>query len=260
MEDPKLFNFEDFDIKLNTEVIGRNFFYIEEVDSTNTLLLNSDKFNKQGTVLLAESQTAGKGRLNRDWISNKGQNLTFSILLTDEFLKGNLNIINLASSLTVAHAIENLFQLNVDLKWPNDVLIEGRKVAGILLESSSRGNQITRMVVGIGINVNQAQFSGKFNIPPSSIKLEFKKSVERERLLSELLNIFEELAVKAVEKPQEILDDWKSKCRMIGEKVKVDVGKEKKFGIFYDIDEYGQLVLKSGDEFEKINFGDVTLH
>lgn len=255
-----MFNFEDFDIKLNTEIIGRNFYYIEKVDSTNELLLKSNDFNKQGTVLLAESQTAGKGRLDREWKSNKGQNLTFSILLTEEFLKGNLNIINMASSLSVAQAIENLYQLRVELKWPNDVLIEGRKVSGILLESTSKGNQITRLVVGIGINVNQAQFTGKFNIPPTSIKSEFKKSVQRERLLSELLNIYEELAVKAVENPREILNDWKTKCRMIGEKVQVEVGKQKKFGIFYDIDEIGQLVLKSGGNYEKINFGDVTLH
>ena len=253
-----LFNIEEFDIKLDSEEVGRQFVYVQNLDSTNTLLLNSKEFKTNGTVVLAEEQTAGKGRKNREWISSPGQNLTFSILLRKVDGK-KVNIINLGASLAVAQAIENLYQLKTSLKWPNDVLIGGKKISGILLESTSKGSELDRVVIGIGINVNQVNFPGKYLIEPTSIKKEFKSKGNRERLLSEVLNLLEETLVKINENPQLILDDWKERCKMIGEKIKVVSEKETKFGIFDDLDENGFLVLKSSGKTEKIHFGDVSL-
>src|SRR5690554_5534616 len=104
------FNIEEFDIKLATDEIGRNFVFLGEVDSTNSLLLNSKEFNKHGTVVFAEKQTKGRGRKDRSWDSQPEQNLTFSVLL-NAFDQKNVNIINLGASLAVAHSIENLYQL-----------------------------------------------------------------------------------------------------------------------------------------------------
>ena len=187
----KLLNLEEFNIKLDTDFVGRNFVYLEECDSTNSFLFGSKEFDSDGTVVLSEYQTKGKGRKDRNWESAKDQNLTFSILLKKNLFASEVNIINLAASLAVAQTLETLFQLDVDLKWPNDVLIKGKKIAGILLESSSRGSKIDRLVVGIGINVNQVGFNGKFLLPPTSVKKEFNETVSREKLLSEFLNIFE---------------------------------------------------------------------
>ena len=257
-----MFELENFDLKLNTDVIGRNFIYAEEIDSTNTYLLN--KMNKNladGTVVFAEKQNKGRGRKDRVWYSVKDQNLNFSILLTNKkYLGKNINLINLASSLAVAQSIENLFQLNANLKWPNDVLIKGKKVCGILLEASSQGSKIERLVIGFGINVNQTMFQGNFNIPPTSIKLESNENIERERLLAEVLNNFEELLRKIHTEPETILKDWKSRCRMIGEKIEVSDDNIIKYGIFDDIDENGFLLLKMKDKkIEKIHFGDVSV-
>jgi BirA family transcriptional regulator, biotin operon repressor / biotin---[acetyl-CoA-carboxylase] ligase len=256
-----LFDLEFFDIKLDTDIIGRNFIYAEEVDSTNSSLLNKAlKFDKDGTVLLSEKQNKGRGRKDRVWYSNKGLNLTFSVLLKDRDFSGRkINLINFASSLAVALAIENLYQLKIELKWPNDILINSKKTAGILIESSSSGKKIERVVIGIGINVNQNSFQGIFNINPTSIKNETDQNVEREVLLAEVLNIFEEILGWIEDKPEELLKDWKSRCRMIGEKISVSEGDQIKYGIFDDIDEEGFLILKNGKKLEKIFFGDVSI-
>ena len=255
-----MFNFESFDTKVDTEVIGRNFIYSEEVESTNSFLLNkSNKFNSEGTILLAEKQSKGRGRKERVWYSAKGQNLTFSILLTSKkYLGKKFNLLNFATSLSVAFALENLFQLKTELKWPNDVLVKGKKICGILLESTSQGNKIERVVIGIGLNVNQALFQGNFNLEPTSIKLELGESVDREKLLAELLNTFEEILQKMESKPDEIMKDWKDRCNLIGEKISVTEEGNTKYGIFEDLDEEGFLLLKTKNKIEKIHFGDVS--
>jgi len=254
-----VFKIEEFDIKLDTEVIGRNFIYSDEVESTNSVLLNSKEFNQHGTVLLGEFQTKGRGRKERSWVSNAGQNLTFSILIKDDLKEHKINLVNLGSSLVVAQALENLFQLNIELKWPNDVLVEKKKIAGILLESTSKGSKINRVVIGIGINVNQPNFPGKFDIQPTSVRKEFKELVSRERLLSEILNLFEDMLETWKKEPKKILNDWRNRCKMIGERIKIIDGEKQKSGVFNDIDEDGFLVLKIADKLEKIHFGDVSL-
>jgi len=255
-----MFNLEFFDLKLETEFIGRNFIYCDEIDSTNSELLSGKlQYKKTGTVLLAEKQLAGKGRKDRTWQSAKGLNLTFSILLMKDVMTSiNINHLNLAASLAVASAIENLHQLKTELKWPNDVLIDKKKVAGILTETSIKGTKIERVVIGFGINLNQIVFQGDFNFPPTSLKLELKDDIDRENMLAEILNNFEELLLDLESKPNVILNEWRNKCQMIGDKITITENDKVKKGIFYDIDDNGYLLLKRNDSIEKIHFGDVS--
>ena len=254
-----MFKIEEFDIKLDTDYIGRNFIYSDEVESTNAMLLANKDSNQNGTVLLAEFQSKGRGRKEREWISSSGQNLTFSILLKGEFKEQKINLINFSAAIAVAQAIENLYQLDVELKWPNDVLIHKKKIAGILLESVSKANKISRVVVGIGINVNQPNFPGQFEIPPTSIRKEFHSIASREKLLSEVLNNFEEMLEISKKSGKKVLADWRNRCKMLGEKIKIVDGDLIKAGIFEDIDENGFLILRNGEKLEKIHFGDVSL-
>ena len=254
-----MFNIEDFDIKLDTEYLGRNFIYCDEVESTNTVLLSSKEFGTNGTVLLSEFQSKGKGRKDRTWISSAGQNLTFSILLKNDVRDTKINLFNFGASLAVAQSLENLYQLNVELKWPNDVLVHKKKIAGILIESTSKGSKITKLVVGIGVNVNQPNFPGKFDIQPTSVRREFKSIASREKLLSELLNNYENIVESISTGSDKILNDWRARCKMIGEKIKIVENDKIKSGVFEDIDENGFLILKVGDKKEKIHFGDVSL-
>ncbi|MCB9209028.1 MAG: biotin--[acetyl-CoA-carboxylase] ligase [Ignavibacteriales bacterium] len=254
-----MFNIENFDIKLETENLGRNFIYTEEISSTNSYLMKSNDEFLHGTTILSEFQNQGKGRINRPWFSEKGQNLTFSVLLKNDLEKYNPNHISLAASLAVSNSIENLFQLKTELKWPNDVLVNSKKVSGILLESTSMGSSLEKIIIGFGVNVNQTKFIGEFKIRPTSIKFELRKEVTRERLLSEILNTFEEILNEMSKGSKKLLDDWREKCRMIGEHIMINVGDEKKSGIFYDIDANGLMILKVGEDFEKIKNGDVLV-
>jgi BirA family transcriptional regulator, biotin operon repressor / biotin---[acetyl-CoA-carboxylase] ligase len=253
------FAIEEMDIKLKTSFIGTNFIFYDEVDSTNQELLKDTSITENGTVLFAENQVKGRGRLNREWISAKNHALTFSILLTENTSPDNINLVNLAASIAVAQSLENLYQLDVRLKWPNDVLIATRKVCGILVESVSKGDKLERVVVGIGVNVNQPMFEGKFNVPPTSIRKEFGKVVSRERLLAEILNEFEKILKKLKNNQDKILDTWRSKCKMIGEKVKIIDGENEVYGTFEDIDEKGFLLLRESNGIKKIFNGDVSL-
>ena len=254
-----MFRLEEFDIKLDTKFVGRNFIYVDTITSTNSFLLNSEKKYQNGTTLLAEFQEKGRGRIKRPWLSNKGQNLTFSILLNKKLDKYILNHINLATSLAVSQSIEHLYQLKTDLKWPNDVLVNKKKISGILLESKSTGSALNKIVVGIGINVNQTKFEGKFKIQPTSIKYEKRQIINREILLSEVLNNFEELLELSKQNSKKLLDTWRDNCRMLGENVKIDFNGTTKYGIFYDIDKNGFMILQIGNKKEKISAGDISV-
>ena len=256
-----MFTFKDFDIKLDTETIGRNFIYCEEIDSTNSYLMNpKNNLDVDGTIVFAERQIHGKGRKERKWYSVKDQNLTFSILLKKRLNEKNINIINLGTAVAVALSLENLFQLKVNLKWPNDILVNGCKIGGILVESTMIGNKVEKLVVGIGLNVNQTSFQGNFTLTPTSIKNETGMDINRERLLGEILNNFEEMLNRISVNPKSILDDWRTRCRMIGEKILIEDNGNTKTGVFDDIDEQGFLLLRTSDnKFEKIHIGDVSL-
>jgi BirA family transcriptional regulator, biotin operon repressor / biotin---[acetyl-CoA-carboxylase] ligase len=257
-----LFSFESFDIKLDTDFIGRNFVFTEEADSTNSSLLDkANKYNTNGTVFYTEKQLKGRGRKNRPWYSAKDLNLTFSILLNHKkYISENPVLLNFAASLAVGNALENLFQLKVELKWPNDVLINGKKICGILIESTSESNKIERLVIGLGINVNQTVFQGAYSIPPTSVRLEINENADRERLLADVLNNFEELLKVLIESPAIILKDWKQRCSMIGDKISITEGDEVKYGILEDVDDNGFLLLRdSKNRIEKIHYGDVSL-
>jgi len=255
-----MLNLEKFDLKLETDFIGRNFIYADEIGSTNTeLLAGKQQYKKSGTVYIAEKQLAGKGRKNRVWNSAKGLNLTFSILLTKDSISDiNISHLNLAASLAVATAIENLYQIKTELKWPNDVLIEKKKVAGILIETSIKGKSIDRAVIGMGINLNQIAFQGEFNLEPTSLKLKLGMEIDRENILAEILNIFEEMLAELEQNSANVIEAWRSKCEMIGDKITITDDDKVKRGIFHDIDNEGYLLLKVNDEIEKIHFGDVS--
>jgi BirA family biotin operon repressor/biotin-[acetyl-CoA-carboxylase] ligase len=223
------------------------------------VLGSGDETLQNGTVVLAEKQRKGRGRLERAWESAKGLDLTFSILVNDRYcLKAAPAAVNFGTAVAVANAISSLFQLQTRVKWPNDVLINKKKVAGILIETSLIGNSLKKYVIGIGINVNQNNFQGDYRVQPTSIALEFGETVEREKLLAGFLNA-EEMFELANTNPGKVFDEWREKCDMIGDRITIDQNGKLVSGIFDDVDELGNILLTTSAGIQKISSGDLLI-
>lgn len=186
-----VFNKDTFENKLATSWLGRSLYFFEELPSTNTFAkkLKEDGV-LHGTLVLTDVQSRGRGQHEHEWIVDPGQNLTFSLV----FQPGNanrLNLLTLTCALSVKDTIENLTGVDAQNKWPNDVLVKGKKLCGILTETVFIGNKLDRVVVGIGLNVNQQKFSGEVLKGATSLKIETGVDLNRESLLAHLVQDIE---------------------------------------------------------------------
>jgi BirA family biotin operon repressor/biotin-[acetyl-CoA-carboxylase] ligase len=140
---------------LSTRVFGRRIYYIPEVDSTNRAAVELARSGEaHGTLVIADFQTKGRGRFNRSWLSDRGRNLMFSLILRPDIPFGAVLPVTLAFAVSIGQTLENFLETDVGVKWPNDVIVDGRKICGILSEGASEGDRTRFIVVGIGINVN----------------------------------------------------------------------------------------------------------
>ncbi len=169
---------------------GKNFFHFDSLSSTNTHLMELlSKFKPfdECTVILADEQTAGRGQQAAHWESNKAENLTFSLNLYPSFLEVEKQFdISKVISLAILDCIQQKLKNKVQIKWPNDLYVNNKKIAGILIESVIMNNALKYVVVGIGLNVQQAKFSDN-NPHATSLKLESGQNHERLELLNELI-------------------------------------------------------------------------
>jgi len=249
---------------LDTKRVGRSIFFKRSVASTNSWARRFARLGAcDGTVFLAESQTAGRGRLKRKWVSPSG-GLWFSVVLRSKLKVAEAFGLVFVASLAVAEVLEELYGLKTQVKWPNDVLVNAKKVCGILAETKSDGKSVEYVVVGIGINAN---FGVKKSLPEdlwktaTSLEDELGRKIELEMLLKALLEKLERLCDVFLEKGFcVVLDEWKKYAGFLGRQVKVVSMDEELAGLALDVDRSGSLVLKLGDGTVKRVFaGDVVL-
>ena len=171
-----------------------NIIQLEEIDSTNTeVRRQSLQQAAEALVVTAEKQTAGKGRRGRNWESPKGENLYFSMLLRPKMLIDKTPMITLIMALSVAKAVEKVCGLNPTIKWPNDLVLSGKKICGILTEMHLLDDQIEDVIVGTGINVNQELFSSGLKNKATSLSLESNRKLDKTKLLDVVLDEFKAL-------------------------------------------------------------------
>lgn len=249
---------------LRTNYIGIKIHHLTEVTSTNDVAKKlGGEGEPEGTVVIAEVQTKGRGRLGRKWISPRG-GMWFSVILRPKLHVKDTTKLTLMSAVVVAQTIKENLGLSAEIKWPNDVLVRGRKVCGILTETTTSDNgNVNFAVVGIGINANVdlTVFSDSLRATAMSLKAELGRDIDIESFFCALLEKFEHYYDMFKEgKFNLILAEWRGLARFLGSLVEVALLKEKFEGTAVDVDQNGALIvrLKNGT-LRKVVSADVTL-
>jgi BirA family biotin operon repressor/biotin-[acetyl-CoA-carboxylase] ligase len=249
---------------LATKRIGRRIVSVREIDSTNHLAFRmAEEDAEDGTVVLAESQIGGKGRLGRSWESPPGVNLYCSVILRPPILPVSAPQLTFLSAVAVARAIEAVTHLQPRIKWPNDILVNGRKVAGLLNEMSAETDTIHWVVLGIGVNINMGreQFPDRLRHPASSLLLEEGSPVARAEFTRTLLAILDSLYNDFLCRGFEpVREEWLARATIQGQRVSVSSGNGEIEGTVIGIDTDGALLLRRHDGFShRVLTGDVTI-
>ncbi|MCS7124622.1 MAG: biotin--[acetyl-CoA-carboxylase] ligase [Candidatus Bathyarchaeota archaeon] len=249
---------------LKTKLFGKYMFFSREVGSTNDWAKELAELDApEGTVAIAETQTAGRGRLGRKWHSPKG-GLWFSIILKPNLKPTETVKLVFLASLAVAETIRELYSLKAETKWPNDVIVDGRKVCGILLEMKTVGERVIYAVIGVGINVNidiEKEFPRELWEKATSLEVVLGKKIVLETFFKALLEKMESLYQVFLEGGfSPVLAKWKAYASFLGCEVEVSSGDEKFEGVALDVNGGGALVLKLKDDTVKHVFaGDLSL-
>ena len=228
-------------------------FHFQELEST---MDKAKILAKEGaphlSVVIAENQTMGRGRLHRKWFSSKG-GLWFTIILKPETPPPLSYIYNFAASLSLAKSLRQLFDIKVYVKWPNDLLLNGKKLTGLLSEMATHGDMVEYINIGIGINVNNSP--QKYEQKAIALKDVLHKHVSRKLILKTFLDNFEN-QIQDIE-CDEIIKQWKEMTSTIGSQVRIETLKDTFEGLAIDVDSTGALIIKGKDqEIKKIIYGD----
>lgn len=247
---------------LGSRILGQAGLYFRSLASTNDVAKHlASNGIKEGTIVLAESQSRGKGRLGRKWFSPEG-GLWFSVILRPRIEPKHALKLTLLGSVAVVKTLNMLYGIDADIKWPNDVLISGRKVCGILTEASIKGKSLDFAVLGFGVNGNLdlEAFPRRLRDSAITLKAQLRKEVSREILLCKLLeNVEVSYDLLRRGKFEEILDDWRKLSGFLGSSVRILDGQRTIEGIALDLDVDGALIVKlKGGDVQKVISGDVT--
>jgi BirA family biotin operon repressor/biotin-[acetyl-CoA-carboxylase] ligase len=227
---------------LNTSRIGRKILVYNRTSSTNEIARRyADDGNNDGLAIFAEEQTAGKGRAGNKWYSKRSESILCSILLIAE--KTNPELLSLVCAIAVADAIGKPSGSQLKIKWPNDIMLNGRKVAGILLEAKPY-NSRNNFIVGVGINCHQQDFPAELKQTATSIDIESNSTVDRIRLAKRLLSSFDYWLDLAHENKKEVTDRWRELSTQLGNRVTLLFSGKKFSGNCVGIDPEKGLILQ----------------
>ena len=251
---------------LKTNVIGKRVYYFQEIDSTQDFAqqIASDK-KENGTIIIAEKQTAGRGRLDRKWTSPKG-GIWFSLIIHPKFDVSNSTLIPILSAVALSKSIKSILGVETEVKWPNDITMNGKKVAGILVDASFQANNIEYLILGIGINfdIDTKKLEKRLSKTPNFYginSLRKKDDATPPKLLLKefLLQLEKNLSQLDNGEKAKIVKEWTKRAEGIGKKITINTSNGKISGISQGIDNNGALKLKTRMETKKIFVGDVVL-
>jgi BirA family biotin operon repressor/biotin-[acetyl-CoA-carboxylase] ligase len=254
---------------LNTRRIGKKVYFYESVDSTNNVAKRlATESNEEGVLVVADTQLSGRGRMGRKWISPSGSGIWMSVVLKPQISPEGAQLFTLAASIAVSKAIESVTGLKPRIKWPNDVILSGRKVCGILTEMSAETDKVNYVVIGIGINFTQTSDDFPAEIRSTAISIlgalaerENRQRVLRIDIIRETLSNLEQFYHMIEEERQkDIIDEWKRYSLVLGKRISVTRGNREYECMAEDITTEGALVVKHDDgTAERIYSGEVSI-
>lgn len=261
---PDILTFDEIEPYLITKSMGRNIFHFDSIDSTNTKAKElADLGKSHGSIVISEEQVSGRGRLGRNWVSPKYKGVWMSIILTPDLSPIDAAKLTQTAAAAIVKATEEL-GLKTYVKWPNDIVVNHKKVCGILTEMSAELTRINYVIVGIGINVNidEEEFPEDIKQVASSLKIETKSAVNRQKLVGKILNNFEVLYTKFVNNNdiKASIDICRENSAVIGKEIFVIRQGENVNAKALDIDEEGRLLVEYADgSRENLISGEVSI-
>jgi len=264
--------------RLRSEYMGRSLYYYEETDSTNLRIRQlADEGAGEGTLAVSDMQTAGRGRRGRGWISPPGMNIYMSLLLKPDIAPSDAPMITIIMAMAVCDAVCDMVggagvvpgadreTPDVRIKWPNDIVVNGRKVCGILTEMVLDGDQIRDVTVGVGINVNQSDrelFPQEIRETATSLRLESGHDVDRAELVARIMGIFEKLYEQFIQDRNLgfLRARYEERLSGIGSEVRVLDPQGEYTGISRGISDRGELLVETPDgEVDRVYAGEVSV-
>ncbi len=271
MNDPKTsyqLKFPDLsaeDIKAGINgVIGREILLYETVDSTNTLASElAEEGATEGTVVVADSQVRGRGRLGRPWVSPSGVNVYMSIVLRPDMKPKDATLLTIMASVGCATALRRATDLDITIKWPNDLMVSEKKLGGILIETRVAREKIEYAITGIGINVNMDSdvLPDVVKEVATSIKMETGRVFSRAEIIKEVLNeINDWYNVLKEKRHSELLSCWKQLTSTLGRNVEIVLDNETLQGLAESITDEGMLIVRLPSGASRVvHYGDLRL-
>ena len=249
--------------KLNCIHMGSNIICLPEIDSTNSLAKEYAKNNAQeGLVIVADSQTKGRGRMGKSWHSPPKTGIYLSILLKPNLKHDQLSLITLLAGVSAISTINEFSHQDATLKWPNDILINNKKICGLLCETTQKKNNSFYVIIGIGINVNQlpGQFPDSLKKTATSLRIVNGSPVDRLTVIRSLLTTLDhEYQLFLAEGKSSVIKKWKLHTDLFGKRVAVKRGSIMITGTATNLDESGRLILRHDKgHYEAIDSGEIT--
>ncbi|TYQ16838.1 UNVERIFIED_CONTAM: BirA family biotin operon repressor/biotin-[acetyl-CoA-carboxylase] ligase [Acetivibrio alkalicellulosi] len=253
-----------------TKILGKNVIQFNVIDSTNNYAKKIGQDCQEGTVIVADSQTCGRGRMGRHWSSNNEKGICMSVIVKPNINMEYLQIITLGASIAVVEAIRELTGINTGIKWPNDIILEGKKVCGILTEVSMEIDRVNFVVIGIGLNVShkKTDFPKELRNKATSLQIYTGQNrqfsdiiIRRNEVIKKIIFKLEEVYDKVIKGLlDEIVQMWKKYSVTLGKQVCVVIKGETIEGIAEDIDSSGKLIIKCSDGSRKeVLSGEVSI-
>lgn len=260
---PDILSKNEIASRLGTKWVGKNLYYYEDTDSTNADAMRlGEEGAEHGTLVVANHQNKGRGRRGRVWQSPVGTTISMSFLVKPEIAPGKASMLTLVMALAVAKGIEEACDLSTAIKWPNDILVNGKKVCGILTEMKAEMDYIHGVIIGVGINVNVESFPEELQSMATSLILEKGRKVSRAEVIERVAENFEEYYEKFMETEDLSLlrDLYEERLISKGKAVKVLDPQGEYTGISKGITDTGELVVETQDGKEQqVYAGEVSV-